>query len=305
MPRMELSASQPPGAGTYVFESVRMSKRHQRWVIGLAGLAIFMALVVPAVFGTAPEVEGRVGGDPWRNWVAEFQTLITGVLAVSAAAWTVLTMERTDASSEARHRELVALSLRRDALQVDQLLDPDREEFIRCEKDLQAFLSASSEISAKRGVLDKWYRSIQRVADTREELLSVLSKEAWVEARPLFNAALHTRILNLRQRLDELGPHLTLAKNGFVTLATNIREIDQGREDAEVGLDILEEMTLAYKVVRQDQYVESLQLIDENLREELPAIISDLRSLSVELDRLRSRYAEVLAIEKRATEGSV
>lgn len=65
-----------------------------------------VAIVFPAVFGEAPTFSDRSGGDPWRNFVYDFQTLITGVLAVGAGFATIWQMRISDALQERRHQQL-------------------------------------------------------------------------------------------------------------------------------------------------------------------------------------------------------
>lgn len=60
-------------------------------------------------------------GDPWYDWIAQWDTLITGIFAVVAAAWTVRQMSITDRHAERRHTELVGLQLRRDHRQLEDL----------------------------------------------------------------------------------------------------------------------------------------------------------------------------------------
>lgn len=77
-----------------------------RAFLGALIFALLVALILPAIFGTPPTFDDRSGGDPWRNFVYDFQTLITGVLAVCAAWATVHQMRRSDELQLQMHRAL-------------------------------------------------------------------------------------------------------------------------------------------------------------------------------------------------------
>ncbi|WP_349041360.1 hypothetical protein [Agrobacterium sp. SORGH_AS 787] len=90
----------------------------------LGAFVLIVTIIPPVLIGAPREIEGQKGGDPWRNIIFDFQTLITGLLAVGAATWTVATMEKTDRRAEERHRQLVNLSVRADRLRVERLMVP-------------------------------------------------------------------------------------------------------------------------------------------------------------------------------------
>jgi len=59
--------------------------------------------------------------NPWRDWLYDFQSLIGGILAVIAAAFTVLQMRISDDRSERRHKEILKLQLRSDGLKLERM----------------------------------------------------------------------------------------------------------------------------------------------------------------------------------------
>ncbi|TBH55042.1 hypothetical protein [Rhizobium leguminosarum] len=87
-------------------------------------IVVAAGVLLPVIFGEPRTVQGSTGGDSWRNVIYDFQTLITGLAAVFAAAITIRTMEKTDRRSERRHRELVELQLRPDRLRLGRALHP-------------------------------------------------------------------------------------------------------------------------------------------------------------------------------------
>ncbi|WP_139283802.1 hypothetical protein [Rhizobium sp. NFR12] len=105
-----------------------MNFRKWTW-LGLIAVIAASALIPPILFGEPRLVKDQTGGDTWRNIISDFQTLFTGMAAVAAATWTVLTMEKTDARQEARHRELVALTIRADRLRADRAVHPQLQDY--------------------------------------------------------------------------------------------------------------------------------------------------------------------------------
>jgi hypothetical protein len=75
-------------------------------VWGAAVVVVVAAIVLPVIFGAPAEFNDRSGGDAWRNVIYDFQTLITGALAVAAALGTIYQMRASDALQERRHREI-------------------------------------------------------------------------------------------------------------------------------------------------------------------------------------------------------
>ncbi|MBP1852708.1 hypothetical protein [Rhizobium halophytocola] len=86
-----------------------------------AGLvAAGMLILPPAMFGD------RTQGLAQR--VYDFQTLIAGLIAVFAAAWTVRAMEGSDRAQERRHNHTVALNLRNEYAAMERLVTAYFEE---------------------------------------------------------------------------------------------------------------------------------------------------------------------------------
>lgn len=66
--------------------------------------------------------------DVWsggEGTIKEWQTLITGLIAIFAAYVTVQQMRLSDAAQEKRHADVLAIGYRHDALKVQQALDPN------------------------------------------------------------------------------------------------------------------------------------------------------------------------------------
>lgn len=80
-----------------------MKRDHKRQLLALAAIVIATGLTMPILFGTSRKPDGT-GGDPWRNTLLDFQTLITGVMAVGAAYYTVQQMRESDRQQDLRQR---------------------------------------------------------------------------------------------------------------------------------------------------------------------------------------------------------
>ncbi|RUV03491.1 hypothetical protein EOB36_05895 [Mesorhizobium sp. M6A.T.Cr.TU.017.01.1.1] len=71
-------------------------------------------------------VIGFIAGMAWSDldhqakWLYDYQTLVTGTLAVAAAFITVNAMNKTEERQQKRHEELMKLSLRPDKMAVDR-----------------------------------------------------------------------------------------------------------------------------------------------------------------------------------------
>ncbi len=87
-------------------------------------VAIAFAIIPPLILGEPRVVDDQHGGDPWRNFYLDFQTLIGGALAIFAAWWTVDTMETTDRQAAQRHAETMALNLRSEYVVLDRGVRP-------------------------------------------------------------------------------------------------------------------------------------------------------------------------------------
>ncbi|MGN6144744.1 MAG: hypothetical protein ACTHOP_14260 [Mesorhizobium sp.] len=59
-----------------------------------------------------------------EHYIGEWQTLITGILAVVAASWTLAQMRASDRAQDERHRDLMRLSVRPDLLRIQRAAVP-------------------------------------------------------------------------------------------------------------------------------------------------------------------------------------
>lgn len=157
------------------------------------GIAIVVAagIVLPVVFGEPRNVQGSTGGDSWRNLIYDFQTLLTGIAAVLAAAITIRTMEKTDRQSERRHRELMIIQLRPDQLKVSRALHPQIEHLNHISFQFHDFDNVSSQLQPGTATPEwQWLTEVsKRYLPCFEEIDRVLNRGQFRDGVILFDGA--------------------------------------------------------------------------------------------------------------------
>ncbi len=99
-----------------------MSVGYRAYFVALA-IVIATAVFVLIFTGEARTLDGS-SDNFFRNVMYDFQTLITGVLALGAAWWTVHTMQIADVKANRRHEQAMELGLRGDRLRIERALNP-------------------------------------------------------------------------------------------------------------------------------------------------------------------------------------
>lgn len=165
------------------------------------GIAIVVAtaIVLPVVFGVPRNVEGSTGGDSWRNLIYDFQTLITGIAAVLAAAITIRTMEKTDRESDRRHRQLMELTLRPDRLKVSRSVEPFLPAIIQAIADLNNIIHPTGIDETKEVGSQMVYAA--GVENYTTALMQILGNPQLNEAYQLFEGKLAIDLEQARQQV--------------------------------------------------------------------------------------------------------
>ncbi|MBP1844782.1 hypothetical protein J2046_003049 [Rhizobium petrolearium] len=171
------------------------------YVIGaVVLLGLLGGMLALIMFGGEPGIFG-FGGNWWRKQLYDFQTLITGILAVSAAGATVWQMRATDRENERRHRQLVTVSLRSDRLSIERMLIPQFGELKILYKDLKnapGFEGPSDGIEDIEAVV-AYAKEGRRMFNGVEK---VIDRPHWAAAEKLFGGLLTFRLVELRERLE-------------------------------------------------------------------------------------------------------
>jgi hypothetical protein len=187
-------------------------------VVVIAGAIIFVVLS-----REAPTFTDRSGGDSWRNLIFDFQTLITGVLAVLAAFFTVAMMDYTERKQAKRHTELVqrsqkadllqgerheqlmAISNRRDRLIIERAVDPQVDEG-RQLLNLIRRLTREFELT-NRDYIDAMRGNPRFYDEATKKIKDFIARKALAEAQPLFDGEtnwIYEQLKNLAERICQL-----------------------------------------------------------------------------------------------------
>lgn len=182
--------------------------------IGAIAATVLSALLLPIFFGEPAKIDGRKGGDSWRNWIFDFQTLITGLAAVGAATWTISVMEKTDRSQAIRHRELVELAQRGDIRRLQRAIEPQLEELETVQHSLLALQLDPALFEGGPG--DPKYRMITSVArdylTAVKRVRDILDRPQFIDGSELFDGrlthSLREMFDNSNYLLAQLQEHL-------------------------------------------------------------------------------------------------
>lgn len=188
---------------------------------------------VPIIGKPQPPSNWEDLGDAWATFVYNYQTLITGILAVGAAWRTIKQMQETDRaaydrhfqaredalnaerSAQKRHEELQDLSLRRDRLLVDRAVEPQLLE-------LASAMGRIGEIAdgLSTGVNPPEYLrdGVRSFLTAIEWIMEILNRQQIKDAMPLFDGTtLFFRNLAL-ERADEMQAVLSDALEVYQSL---------------------------------------------------------------------------------------
>jgi hypothetical protein len=83
-------------------------------------VVLVAAIIPPILFGEHRTIADVSGGDTWRNFILDFQTLITGFIAIAGALFTIEAMFKVDRQQQERHDTIVALQMRSEYFAIDR-----------------------------------------------------------------------------------------------------------------------------------------------------------------------------------------
>lgn len=166
-----------------------MSKEQKEHLVILFWIVVCVTILPPLFFGEARSIKDQAGGDSWRNFIYDFQTLIGGGAAIIAAWYTIRQMRITDEKSEARHRELVALQLRSDRLRVERMLFPALSDLEDCyeaisDVKMETLKQIASDEPTNVAIV------LQQIGSDCYETLRIVRRPTFKEAQDLFDGDL-------------------------------------------------------------------------------------------------------------------
>lgn len=171
------------------------------WIVG----AFLAAMIITMVFGEPRKIVGQSEGDWFRNLIYDFQTLITGFLAVGAAYFTISQSHAIDDRAQKRHEELFELQMRPDKLRIARAY-PEFEK-IR-EWGLKLFSTAVPTVVPGRPFSPVEESQIRRSRVMCVLILTAMKDTEFAGIRDLFDGNLHTLFNGLERRLDRAQDRL-------------------------------------------------------------------------------------------------
>ncbi|MCI9864904.1 hypothetical protein RHIZ_02980 [Rhizobium skierniewicense] len=105
-----------------------MSERHKKQMLVLLGWVLVAVLLPPILIGEPRVINDQCCGSAWRNIIYDFQTLITGGIAILAAFLTIRSAMQLDERQQQRHDQIVAFTVRPELRTLERALHPQLEE---------------------------------------------------------------------------------------------------------------------------------------------------------------------------------
>jgi branched-subunit amino acid transport protein len=217
------------------FATRRREALNKTRVLRAIVIAMLVALVFPVLFGQPAQMSDRTGGDPFRNLIYDFQTLITGALAVAAAWWTIHTMGATELAAERRHAQQVSLALRADKLAVERAIYPQVASLDGAWHFLNMLRKEMLKANTYRGQLLYMLGRSYMLRQIADDLLEVLDREQLREGSRLFDGMLTFKITWLRQQASILKEALAGMGDGQIYVNPVVVLDAVGRWNVEPG----------------------------------------------------------------------
>ena len=143
-----------------------------------------------------------------EGWLREYQALITGILAVGAALYTVRQMQLSDERQEKRHRELIDFSMQ-----------PDRRRVAKAVQNAEPFRKIAT-------LMDRLIRD-----DGQDGFVSRVLNEPSYEDRKLFDSTVHfcdqiAKAQNIPAAIELFEPRMSTC---WLRLVGNASDIEKQR----------------------------------------------------------------------------
>lgn len=142
-----------------------------------------------------------------ESWLKHWDTLVAGILAVIAAAVTVLTMMKIDAAQQRRHDDLLKMNMRADRLKAERAAAHAPAELLRALGAIQGAATLFMEQPTSTGPLET---AIQRIRN-------ILIAETVIDVKPLFGGDLaydYENALSLLGTVNDLAVKVRAGAGG-------------------------------------------------------------------------------------------
>ena len=194
------------------------------WV--LAGIVLCAVILPPIFFGEPRIVDGQSGGDSWRNVLYDFQTLFTGILALGAAALTIVQSRLVDERQQKRHNDLLELQMRPDKLRVERAYVA-YDQVKKCNMLISGWHVPPVRNDGERFSADE-YRNLGAIAHIARQMSLELVREEMHQIRDLFDGSLHSHYDQLKRDLERFADILkVLSKSDGQTVDAEVRPGDR------------------------------------------------------------------------------
>lgn len=178
-----------------------VSDLHKKRLLILFAFVVCVSILAPLVFGDARVVEGEAGGDSWRNFIYDFQTLLTGVLAIAAAWWNVTAMKASDSKNDRRHKEVLERSRGEQARIVERAVNPQAAQLRGCLDFFKRQKSDILQINTFAGQIDRLDIMVPVMEYCIGRLDDALARRQFEEGMRLFDGELTYQIDLLRKNV--------------------------------------------------------------------------------------------------------
>ncbi len=167
-------------------------------------------------------VDGQHGGDSWRNILYDFQTLFTGILALGAAALTIVQSRLIDERQQNRHNDLLRIQMRPDKLRVERA-EVAVDHVKKCYMLISGWRVPLIRNDGQRFSADE-YQNLNVVTHITGQMSKNLAREEIREIRDLFDGTLHSHYDELKRDLEVfLNTLATLSKSDGQVVEVDIR----------------------------------------------------------------------------------
>ena len=172
-------------------------------MLRLAALVFAAAILLPLLFGSSRIVEGQSGGDGWRNFIYDFQTLLTGILAIAAAWWNVSAMKAADASSDKRHNEVLEKARLDQQRIIERVVNPQTAQMRTASVILGMHKRTIMKVNTLEGQLERISISVHMMDFIITQLADIISRPQLREGMRLFDGEVTYKIHALEKRIEK------------------------------------------------------------------------------------------------------
>ncbi len=181
-------------------------------VVLIAFVIYFTAPTKPSMFDRVLEFLPRTlagkSDPPIRRWLYDFQGLFGGLLALAAAALTIIQMRLTDRDAADRHEQVMALAREENKNLIERALNPT----LRSLSTVQVYADEIEKAVRSKNTLESQTEELLSnswpLVQIYDDLLHALNREEFVAGGALFSGILTYKITFLKNLLKDNMPRV-------------------------------------------------------------------------------------------------